>query len=218
MKRLSAISRAEAARRTLGGSIHLEYHLSDGAASPVECDRRVDHVKGQTGQAKSHSLWLRKRHCCGGGGERQPQKQKACALVPVLLQAGQGGSRKWVPSAEGAPLGPTAPDPWVSCGLRRSHTCTSELSYTCPHALPIAPRVPVPHPTQLQTVLATPRAGSKLRGRGQQKYPPLAASFPPDFIPFLSLPGPPPFPGPPAPVIPPGPVKSPDHSPLHRGP
>lgn len=96
MKRLSAIVRAEAARRVPGGSIHLEY-LSAVAASPVECDRWLDHVKGQTGQAKSHSPWSRKCHCCGGGGGRQPQKPKACAPVPVLLQAGQGGSRKWVP-------------------------------------------------------------------------------------------------------------------------
>lgn len=56
MKRLSAIVRAEAARRVPGGSIHLEY-LSAVAASPVECDRWLDHVKGQTGQAKSHSPW-----------------------------------------------------------------------------------------------------------------------------------------------------------------
>lgn len=65
-------------------------------------------------------------------------------------------------------LGPTDPESWVSCGLRRSQTCTSELGHTCPHTLPIAlcvlfftppsSRLFLPHPG---LVLSSEVEGSK---------------------------------------------------------
>lgn len=72
--------------------------------------------------------------------------------------AGRSGQLKKVgsPLLRVLRLGPTDPESWVSCGLRRSQTCTSELGHTCPYPSH-CPLRPVLHPTQLQTFLPHPR-------------------------------------------------------------